>query len=806
MTASIGASASVSSVTTVDTSPGRRSRGVTGYLRWWPLAAVAAVNVLVLVEGLSPVRATLVLPLVVLLPGHLTLRLTRVRRPSAPDRILHTVATGVLWLIAVSFLLGLLGALRPVWCLVAFDVVTAGLGTAAVLRRRPPAPSTPDAFQFRAVPPAAAVAVVLAAGSVALAVAGARHLNAGGSGILTQCALAAGAVALLLVVIAARAPADSGSDRAVATVAACVVYVLGLAVLLATSLRGVGVTGHDIKPEFRVFQDALAAGGWRAGDSALTDYHSCLSITTLPTLLHHLLGVAPLDVFRVCDQVIFAAVPVGVLLIARTVVPTAAATLAAGLYVAFPTFVNDMPMLNRQEFALLFFTVAVLALVGTYPTRRQRTAVFAAMVAGLTVSHYSSTYVMGAVLLCAWLLLKVGRLVHRRVPARGRHTRLLDAVDLHLSRVTLPRSRPSGPHLLTVRAVAIVLLSSALWSLVSGSGAGLVTTVRTTAAAVISGGGTESDAVAYSFLRRGPAVSDEQALTEFISANGARPDRAVQARYAATCPIQREPEASVPRTRAGDVLAAVGAAPETINVWWRRLAVVLYQFGALAGTVLFALYGIRGAGNARLLAVLGAAAHAVLAATVVLPQISVDYGLLRLFQQSLVVLAPAVVLALTGAARLLGARAAALVSALVVTGCLVSTSGLGPQLIGGFPPQLNLNNSGAYHRAYATSADDLDVARWVDTHLGAGVLLSADSADFRTLRSTTRLYPLEGVAPGMVPAEAYLQVTTAGPDRAEAVAIARDRIITYTFRLSCVTGGRPLLYGAGVHRVYGPAS
>ncbi len=802
MTASTAASASDSGVTAVGTSRGRRSR----YLRWWPLAAVAAVNVLVLVEWLSPVRAPLLLPLVVLLPGHLTLRLTGVRRPSAPDRMLHTVAAGLLWLLAVSFVLGLFGALRPVWCLVAFDAVTTGLALAAVRRRRPPEATAPGPFPYRAVPVAAAVAVGLAAASVALAVTGARQLNAGGSAVLTQCALAAGALALLVVVIAARAPADSTADRAVTAAAAGVVYLLGLAVLLATSLRGIGVTGHDIKLEFRVFQDTLAAGSWRAGDSTLTDYQSCLSITTLPTLLQNLLGVAPLDVFRVCAQVIFAAVPVGVLLIARTVLPTAAAILAAGLYVAFPTFVNDMPMLNRQEFALLFCTVAVLALLGTYRSRRQRTGVFAAMVAGVTVSHYSSTYVMGAILLCGWLLLKAGRLVHRRAPTHGRRTELLNRVDRQVARITLPRSRPAEPHLLTVRAVAIVLLSSALWSLVSGSGAGLLSTVRATAVAVASGGGTESDAVSYSFLRRGPAVSDEQALAEFIAANGARPDRAEQARYAASCPIEREPAASVPRTRAGDLLAAVGAAPETINVWWRRLAVVLYQFGALAGTLLLGVYGLRGAGVERLPAVLAAGALVVLAAAVVLPQISVDYGLLRLFQQSLVLLAPAVVLALTGAARLLGHRATTPVSALVVTGCLVSTSGLGPQLIGGFPPQLNLNNSGAYHRAYATSADDLALARWVDTRLPAGALLSADSADFRTLRSTTRFYPLEGVAPGMVPAEAYLRITTAGPDRAEAVAIARDRIITYRFGLSCVTGGRPLLYAAGTDRLYGPAA
>ena len=758
--------------------------GRQGLIRWWPLAAVALVNVLVLAGFLSPVRSVLLLPLVILLPGHLTLQVFRVRRPAGADRLLFTVAFGLLWLIGVSLVLGLLGTLTPGWCLAAFDVVALGLGVAAI--RRGAMPGTPAPRSFAPLP---AVAVALAAVAVALAAAGARQLTAGGSPALTACAFVAGALA---VVLGAATPRDRAGGAA-----AVVVYLLGLAVLLATSLRGVGVTGHDIKPEFRVFQDTLAAGRWDA-DVVLADYNACLSITTLPTLLHHLLGLAPLDVFRVANQVIFALVPVAVLLIARTLLPAAAATLAAVLYVAFPTFVNDMPMLNRQEVALLFFGVALLTMLAGSGSRRQRTAVFAAMVAGLTVSHYSTTYVAAGVLLAGWLLAVASRRIPlRELPLEGR-------IRAHAGQVVRP-DRDGAPGLLTWRAVAVVVACVAAWSLVSGSGAGLVTTVRATVAAVTSAGGTESDAVAYSFLRSAPPVSDRQALGEFMATHGSRPDPATQARAAETCPIALQPEAMLPRTPPGEALAAVGVPPETLNPWWRRLTVVLYEAGALAGVALLWLLSRREEGAGRVLALLGAGALAALALTVVLPQLSVDYGLLRLFQQSLLVLAPAVMLAVSAGARLLGPRAVPVVGAVVVTGCLISTSGLVPRLTGGFPPQLNLAASGAYERAYLTDADDLAATRWIDAHLPAGALLSADSADFRTLRATTALYPLEGVAPAMVPPEAYLQVTAAG-ERAEAVAITRDRIVTYTFPLACAAAGRPLLHQAGAHRLYGPAS
>ncbi|GAB1646599.1 hypothetical protein [Krasilnikovia sp. MM14-A1259] len=760
--------------------------------QWWPLAAVAVVNVVIVVGVLSPIRAVVVFPLVILLPGHLTRRLARIHRPSGPDRLLHTVAFGVLWLIGISFLLGLLGALRPVWCLAAFDAVTLTLGVATVLRdgtagARPRLPRRP-------VRPLEATAVVLAALAVVLAATGARQLTAGGSYALTAAGFTIGTLAVVLLVIAAGVRAH----RDVLPAAAAVVYLLGLAMLLATSLRGVGVTGHDIKPEFRVFQDTLTSGQWHP-DVVLADYNACLSITTLPTLLHHLLGIAPLDVFRVGNQVLFALVPVAVLLVARTLLPMATATLAAVLYVAFPTFVNDMPMLNRQEIALLFFAVAVLTLVDGRSSRRQRTTIFAAMVAGMTVSHYSTTYVAGGVLFVAWLLAAAVRLIRRpESPIRAR-------LRAYASPLVQPRGG-NGPSLLTWRAVAIVVACAAVWSLTSGSGAGLVGTVRDTVAAVASAGGTESDAVGYSFLRSGPPVSDRQALGEFTTTHGSQPDATEQAGIAATCPVVLEPEPVLTRTPAGTALAEAGLPPAAVNRWWRQLTVVLYEGGALVGLVLLWLFSRRDGGPARILAIIGAGMLTALAGTVVLPQISVDYGLLRLFQQSLVVLAPAVMLAVAAGARPLGPRAAAVVGAFVVTGCLISTSGLVPRLTGDFPAQLNLANTGAYHRAYLTGEDDLATARWVGDHLPAGALLSADSADFRTLRATTRLYPLEGVAPGMVPDAAYLQVSTVGPDRAEAVAITRDRILTYTFRLSCVTRGRPLLFQTGSHRVYGPAS
>ena len=128
-----------------------------------------------------------------------------------------------------------------------------------------------------------------------------------------------------------------------------------------------------------------------------------------------------------------------------------------------------------------------------------------------------------------------------------------------------------------------------------------------------------------------------------------------------------------------------------------------------------------------------------------------------------------------------------------------------PQLTGGYPPQLSLNNAGPYFRAYYAGPGDVAAAAWIGRHLSPGSPVVADSRDTANLRSMTPLLPREGLAPGAVPAAAFVELSTVDGHSAVAVASVGDRVLRYSFPLSCVTAGRPLVYAAGPHRLYGPA-
>jgi uncharacterized membrane protein len=748
------------------------------------VAAVAALNVLVL-AGPSALRALVGFPVTVLVPGGLLLVVLGGRQRRGWDLLLHAVALSLAVLIPVAAVLALLpgGRVTTGASLVAFDVVVTVLGAAAWWRRVPAEPRR----RFRVRPHldlgmvAAAVGVSAGVNAVALAVFGARQLNTGGGPAPAIAALAAGVVAFVAAVVAARAGRS--------TAAATVIYLLGAAVLLATSLRGVGVTGHDIKIEYRVLLDTLESGSWVPG-GPFPGYNSCLSLTVLPAMLAKLLGLSALDVFRVCFQLIFATVPVGAFLVARRLMPPGYAMLSGGLFVAFPTFVNDMPMLNRQEIALLFFTVGLLALLGTGGPAWRRGVLITIAAAGMTVSHYSSAAVAAALLAVAWLI-RGGRVAVARRRGVG---------------------RTPAPALWPAAVTLIVMVVG--WAALTGSATAFVGDLTATARAIGGKATVLSDSTRYSPVRAGAALDDTTALrayTERVAVQ--RADDGVRP-APASCTTTVLPADALPPTALGRATTAVGLSPDTLNTRIRHGFVLLFELGAVVGCVLLWWRRAVPAPQTTLMAELSTAGVVLLAAAVAVPQLTDSYGLLRIYQQLLPVLGIAVVVTMVTVVHAAGRFAArrglpaprstvAVVATVVVAACLITTSGLLPRLLGGYPPQLNLADAGPYFRGYLAEPDDVAAARWIRDNLPADAWVVADSRDTANLRSLTTLNPDEGIVPGSIPSQAYLMTTVDGTD-AIATAVVGDRIIRYVIPLACLADQRSVVHAAGPHVLYAP--
>src|SRR5664280_2371366 len=145
-------------------------------------------------------------------------------------------------------------------------------------------------------------------------------------------------------------------------------YAVSLTLLLMTSVRGRFVTGHDIQHEFFVFKATKSDWRWSA-TSIRSAYNACLSITILPTMVAGMFHVSDVQIFKTLFQMLFALCPLRVYLVAERLSDARQAVLAAVVFVSFPTFFSDMPMLNRQEIAMLLLCGMILLIVDRQPDR-----------------------------------------------------------------------------------------------------------------------------------------------------------------------------------------------------------------------------------------------------------------------------------------------------------------------------------------------------------------------------------------------------------------------------------------------------
>jgi len=92
------------------------------------------------------------------------------------------------------------------------------------------------------------------------------------------------------------------------------------------------------------------------------------------------------------------AAPVIVYLITRQLVRKQLALACVILFSAFPTFMNDMAFLNRQEIGFVYFGLMVLLILKPTGQKRLREILFVSFGVGMVLAHYSTSYLTIALL------------------------------------------------------------------------------------------------------------------------------------------------------------------------------------------------------------------------------------------------------------------------------------------------------------------------------------------------------------------------------------------------------------------------
>ena len=529
---------------------------------------------------------------------------------------------------------------------------------------------------------------------VPLVVAGANRLNNDHGDLVSLIGLSCVAATFALLL--------GWRKRLRESVIATSTYLLGLSLLLATSLRGWEVTGHDIQGEYFVFQLTKARGVWNIG-ALRTAFDACLSITILPTEISQIVRVDDPYVFKFFFQTLFAVCPVLVYLLARRYSSTHIAILSVVYFVGFPTFFTDMPFINRQEIAYLFLGLAFLATTRRQWTVWRRRIVVIICALGIGLSHYSTMYVFIGTLAVAWV-------------GEGGYVLVANIRTLFRKR----RHAAKAGWADAARTVTLgVVVATALMAggVITRTGEGVVSTVK---AAFPFSGGAHSNDTSYGLLSAGGTNS--QALLdlyqkETLQTRKANPTEYLPLSDALAFPVHALNLPRLPRTRTGNLLADIHVNVAVLNDAVRFLAAKSEQVFVGLGLLAVAFVAKRRRKVGRDFYFLCVGSVVMLVAVTILPGLSVNYGVLRVFQQALIIVAPILVIGSIALFRPLGrtwARRAATVLALIF---LVSTIGVLPQVLGGYPAQLNLNNSGEYYDDYYVHPQELEATQWLNGDL-----------------------------------------------------------------------------------------
>ncbi|HZP53368.1 DUF2206 domain-containing protein [Actinocrinis sp.] len=542
-----------------------------------------------------------------------------------------------------------------------------------------------------------------------LSVAGPIRINNGFSSGVSILAMVC--VTALLVVLLARAKLSLGAIE-------LGLYFAALSLLLLTSLRGWAITGHDIQSEYDYFELALGGERWDVHTYS-NAYNACLSITILPVALRKLTEISALYIFKALLPVLFATTPVMVFRAVRNVAPHTVSVLSAIFFIMFPTFFSDMPYMGRQEMAFVLVGCAMLVVTERGWRVRDRRIAFLVLTAGTVLSHYSTSYVIVMVLggavavdLC-WRLGSAVRRLSRRSRTRGNGA----------------RARRTAPGLAQERSfvawwmVPIIAGLAFLWAGPATGTGGQFKTTLSTALAQLEGKSTGQSGSSASYsLFGGSTESDAQRMSDYRAqtitqtaatrATGNYLPLSLVNQYAT--PAVKP--AVLPLTSIGHFLQSLGIGVKGVNTVLRSGIAALLQVLILIGLLAVWLRRKRSFEPLRDQVILTIGALTMLAALTVVPQLSIDYSVLRGFQQGLFFFSPfmaAGLLWLVSWAR----RKAALALCAVVAALLIDLSGVAPRVTGGYAAQLSLSNSGQYYDLYDPAPAEQTAARWLEAHL-----------------------------------------------------------------------------------------
>lgn len=642
------------------------------------------------------------------------------------------------------------------------------------------------------------------AGFVVMSVLGAIRLNNGGDGIVTALMLLGVAGYLLYL---SRRENQIGHN-----VLPTALFLIALALLLMTSLRGWYITGHDVQKEFHIFQLVKNYNNWSI--TSIPDaYNACLSITILPTIFARVLQIPDPYIYKVLYQIIFALVPPLLYLTFKKYLTRLLAFLSAVYFITFPSFYTDMPMLNRQEIAFLYLALSSYVIFAMQGSLRVRRWLYVLIVMGVVFSHYSTTYTLIATLFFLFFAREVLNYV---IPHFSRVKKFkYSAIDMFGSVGVFAKK-----HFSVSMLIAIVGLSFFWSNIYTHTSAGsiervakeMILALKSNVKNEMRSGNTSLS------LFFGKKIDPVEEFNHFQTTQVSRVRYNAETFFYSDQNYKKYPteiitNAKYPLTTLGQAMARLGIDVTALNFAFRQITAQIVQIFIAVG-FLYTLYDRRFFKKSldTDFVLLAMGSLMLVASQVVLPVLSVEYGVFRAFHQALMFLAVFVVVGnLAFLKTLAPPRRLRAVSYMAIL-FFISSTGVLTYLWGGYTPLLHLSNSAPYYDMYYKTYAEEEALQWAQKNISRQADYKMDfnyqfeghTARFALsdARSINRMGWDNDILPALVRRRSYVFLGDSNINRQRSTIFYNGDNLVYTYPIRFLDDNKDLIYSNSGARIY----
>jgi uncharacterized membrane protein len=185
-----------------------------------------------------------------------------------------------------------------------------------------------------------------------------------------------------------------------------IIFILTVTLLYSHSLVSAFIYGWDINSEYYVVNSVIQEGLWNP--ALYGSLNGMLSLTMLGPIYSIILSMSLDGVFKIIYPLIFAFVPLGLYPVFRKQTDNKIAFLACFFFISFFVFYLEMLTLARQEIAEFFLVLIILSLYDKKLEKFSKSFLLILFISSLIVSHYGLSYLFLLIFILTWTIGSVG--------------------------------------------------------------------------------------------------------------------------------------------------------------------------------------------------------------------------------------------------------------------------------------------------------------------------------------------------------------------------------------------------------------